>query len=64
MKVFKMIINKEGKPEIECITCFNNGKICPCCIYYGNPELPNLYNNDFNKKIIKTKDEGIYEAKL
>lgn len=34
---------KTGKPEIECITCINNKKICDCIIYSGDLKAKNLY---------------------
>lgn len=67
-----MILNENtNQNEIECKTCFNNEKICPCCIYSGNSKLHNLYNIDFVKIQLNSrygkfaaKKEDIYEAKL
>ncbi|MDO9353976.1 MAG: hypothetical protein Q7T55_09785 [Solirubrobacteraceae bacterium] len=61
-----MIFDENNKAEIECKTCSNNQyDSCPCVIFSGNIKLPNLFNQKFPEKIIKSKPkEDIYKAKL
>lgn len=62
-----MQFNKEKNIfELDCLTCSNNRKICPCQIYSGNPELPNLFNKNFPVKENNYRGghEEIYKANL
>lgn len=65
-----MIFNEKGIPHIECETCFNNdNSVCPCVIFSGNTNLPNLFNKEFppiikNYKVKSKPKENIYEVNL